>query len=208
TTNQAPEVTEIDVPNLEAVTLENPKKLRFKWSATDPNEDELTYSLYVCKDGWKDWVQLEEGLEKKEYEWDTTTTPAGIYRLKVVASDRKDNATEEALTGARISAPFAVAHAPPIVTVQFKGMEGEQAVFEATATDPLVRLTAASFAVNGKKWVNLFPTDGLFDSKTETFRFKTDALKPATHVVVVRVRDAAGDGGAGGWVVRGRAGGG
>ena len=36
TTNQAPEVTSIDVPDLDAVTLDNPKKLKIKWTATDP----------------------------------------------------------------------------------------------------------------------------------------------------------------------------
>ena len=60
-----------------------------------------------------------------------------------------------------------------------------------------MRLTSASFAVNGKKWVNVFPTDGLFDSKNETFRFKTEALKPGTYVLVLRVRDAAGNTGSG-----------
>src|SRR5262249_57610059 len=90
-----------------------------------------------------------------------------------------------------------VADGAPAVTVKVAGTEGDQVLVEATATDPLVRLTSASFAVNGKKWVNVFPTDGLFDSKAETFRFKTDALKPGTYVVVLRVRDAAGNTGSG-----------
>ena len=60
-----------------------------------------------------------------------------------------------------------------------------------------MELTAATFSLNGKKWINVFPTDGLFDSKMETFRFKTEALKPGTYVVVLRVRDAAGNIGAG-----------
>ncbi len=197
THNQAPEVTGIDVPDLDAVNLENPKKLRFKWTATDANEDELTYSLFVRKEGWKNWVRLEENLEKREYEWDTTTTPSGIYRLKIVASDRKDNAPKDALTGERISRPFAVAHTPPVVAVKFAGMDGDRAVLEANATDELVRLTAASFALNGQKWANVFPTDGLFDRKTATFRFTTAALKPGTYVVVLRVHDAAGNVGAG-----------
>jgi hypothetical protein len=197
TTNQAPEVTAIEVPDLDAGNLENPKRLKFKWTALDPNEDELTYSLYVRKDGWKNWVQLEDNLDKREYEWDTTTTPAGIYQIKVVASDRKDNPDEEALTGERISTPFAVAHVPPTVTIKVAGMDGDQAVIEATATDPLVRLTSASFSTNGKKWVNVFPIDGLFDSKTETFKFKTESLKPGSYVVVLRVKDAAGNVGSG-----------
>jgi hypothetical protein len=193
TTNQPPEVTKLEVPDLNAVNVDNPKKVKFKWSATDPNEDELTYSLYVKKDGWSNWVLLEEDFEKSEYEWDTTTTPSGLYRLRVVASDRKDNSEADALTGERVSLPFVVSHVPPVVNLKVTGIEGERATVEASATSPWVRLTEASFAVNGKKWVNVFPTDGLFDSKNESFQFKTDALKPGTYVLVLRVRDAAGN---------------
>ena len=73
-------------------------------------------------------MQLEDDLDKTEYEWDTTTTPSGIYQVKVVASDRKDNPAEEALTGERISVPFVVCHTPPAVTVKVAGMDGDQAV--------------------------------------------------------------------------------
>jgi hypothetical protein len=197
TTNHAPEVGKIETPDLDAGNLEEPKKLRFKWSATDPNEDELTYSLFVRKEGWKSWVLLEDNLAKTEYEWDTTTVPSGVYELKVVASDRKDNPDEDALSGERVTSPFVVSHQPPAVSVKVVGTDGDEAVIEATATDPLVRLTSASYAVNGKKWVNVFPTDGLFDSKSEAFRFKTEALKPGTYVLVLRVKDAAGNTGSG-----------
>jgi outer membrane protein assembly factor BamB len=197
TANQAPEVTKVEAPDLNAVNLDNPKHLKFKWSATDANEDELTYALYVRKDGWKSWVQLEDDLEKTEYEWDTTTTPSGIYQIKVVASDRKDNAEAEALTSERISAPFVVSHEPPTVAVKVTGIDGDRVRLEATGRSPLVRLTAASFAINGKKWINVFPEDGLFDSKEETFRFETESLKPGTYVLVLRVRDAAGNTGSG-----------
>jgi hypothetical protein len=193
TTNQAPEVTRVEVPDLNAVNLENPKKLKFKWAATDANEDDLTYLVYVRKEGWKNWVRLEDELDKTEYEWDTTTMPSGIYRLKVVATDRKDNPETDALTGQRTSLPFVVSHVPPTVTVKTAGVDGDRVLLEATASSPLVRLTAASFAVNGKKWTNVFPTDGLFDSKSETFQFKTESLQPGTYVLVLRVRDAAGN---------------
>jgi hypothetical protein len=197
TTNQAPEVTKVEVPDLNSVNLDNPKKLEFKWTSTDSNEDELTYALYVRKDGWSNWVLLEDDLEKSKYEWDTLATPSGVYRLKVVASDRRDNPDGEALTGERISAPFVVCHTSPEVTVQVVGIEGDRAVVEASASSPLLRLTAASFAVNGKKWTNVFPSDGLFDSKTETFRFTTEPLKPGTYVLVMRAKDAAGNQGSG-----------
>jgi hypothetical protein len=192
-TNQAPEVTKLEAPDLNAANLDNPKKLKFKWAAQDANEDELTYAVFVRKEGWKGWVQLEDDLDKTEYEWDTTTAPSGVYQLKVVASDRKDNPDEEALTGDRTSASFVVCHEPPAVAVKVSGVEGGQALVEATASSPLARLTAASFAVNGKKWVNVFPTDGLFDARAESFKFKTEGLKPGTYVLVLRVKDAAGN---------------
>ncbi len=185
------------MPNLDAVTLDNPKKLRLKWNATDPNEDEVTYSVYVRKDGWPSWALLEDDYEKKDYDWDTTTTPSGTYRVKVVASDRRDNADEDALTGERTSEPFVVSHLPPEVKLKVTAVDGGKAAVEATASDPHVRLTSASFAVNGKKWANVFPADGLFDSKEETFRFKTYELKPGTYVLVLKVKDAAGNTGSG-----------
>ncbi len=197
TTNHAPEVTKLEVPDLNAINLDNPKKLKFKWTALDANEDDLSYAVYVRKDGWKSWVQLEDDLDKTEYEWDTTTTPSGIYQVKIVASDRKDNPEGEALTGERISVPFVVCHEAPAVTVKTAGVEGDQVVIEAAAASPLARLTSASFAINGRKWINVFPADSLFDSKSETFKFKTEGLKPGTYVLVLRVRDAAGNTGSG-----------
>jgi hypothetical protein len=197
TVNQAPEVTKIEAPDLNAVNLETPKKLRFKWTAQDANEDELTYSLFVRKEGWKNWAAVEEDFDKTEYEWDSTAMPDGVYQLKVVASDRRDNPDGEALTGERVGVPFVVCHTPPTVTLKVVGLDGDRAVVEATAASALVRLTAASFTLNGKKPVNVFPDDGLFDDKTETFKFKTDALKPGTYVLVLRVRDAAGNTGSG-----------
>ena len=121
------------MPDLNAVNLDTPKKLKFKWSAVDANEDELTYRLYVRKDGWKGWVELEDDCDKTEYEWDTTTTPAGVYQLKVVASDRKDNPTADALTGERISSSFVVCHTPPTVKVKATPAAGG-ALIEATAS--------------------------------------------------------------------------
>ena len=63
----------------------------------------------------------------------------------------------------------------------------------AKAASTLVRLTGATYSVNGKKSKNVFPTDGLFDGKKKAFSFETAALKPGTHVIVMKVTDAAGN---------------
>jgi hypothetical protein len=193
TLNQAPEITSLQVPNIDAVEAKEPKRLKFKWSVTDPNEDELVFDLYVRKDGWTEWVKIEDDWSKTEYEWDSTTVPSGSYQFKVVASDRPDNNDETALTGERIGGPFVVAHEPPATAVKVVGIDKGRATFEATAASGMVRLTAASYALNSGKWVNVVPTDGLFDAKAESFRFQSESLQPGTYVLVFRVRDAAGN---------------
>lgn len=193
TLNQAPEITSLDVPNLDAANAKEPKRVRLKWSATDANEDELAFDVYVRKEGWKEWVRIEEAWNKNEYEWDTTTLPSGSYQVKIVASDRPDNNEESALTGERVAGPIVVAHEAPTVTVKFAGLDKNRAKIEAAAVSELVRLSSASFALDGGKWTNIYPTDGLFDAKNESFRFLTEALSPGIHVVVLKVRDAAGN---------------
>jgi hypothetical protein len=191
TANQAPEVTSLETPDLDAAPLKEPKKLKIKWTATDANEDELNFDIWVRKDGWTDWVRIEEAWAKTEYEWDTTATPSGIYRVKIVASDRPDNPEGEALTGSRVSAPVLVAHEPPQVTLKLVSIENGKATLEASATAPLARLASAAYAVDGKSWINAFPIGGLFDGKEKTFRFQTDTLAPGSHVIVFRVNDTA-----------------
>src|SRR5262249_30760719 len=136
---------------------------------------------------------VEDGLTKTEFEWDTATMPSGVYRIKIMASDRPENNEEDALLGERISNPVAVCHEPPAVTLKLSGIEKGRATFEARAECSLVPLAGAAFAIDGGKWQPIFPTDGLFDSKTESFKFPSDLLQPGTHVLVLKVRDAAGN---------------
>ena len=188
--NQAPEITSIDSPDLDAVPLKDPKKIKLKWMASDPNEDELTFDLFIRKDGWNDWTRIEEAFGKNEYEWDTTTVPSGIYRFKVIANDRADNPDESTLTGLRESAPILVAHEQPQTSLKLISVEDGKATLEASASSPHARLISAAYAVNGKRWENLFPTDGLFDGKQKTFRFQV-LVQVGTNVVVIRVKDVA-----------------
>ncbi len=201
TINQTPEITTLEVPDLQTKDLADAKKLKIRWTASDPNDDELAFNIYCKKEGWKDWVLLEENHDKSTYDWDTTGMPSGLYQIKVVASDRKDNSDEDALTAERVSATVPVTNLPPSVTIKLVGFENGAAVLEASASDAFVRLTEAKFAVDGKRWTNIFPAAGIFDSKTATFRFKTDALRPGTHVVVLRVSNAAGNVGSGDLVI-------
>ena len=184
TTNQAPEVTKVEAPDLNAVNLDNPEEAQVQVVGRGRQRGRADLSRSTsARTAGRTGSSWRTTCDKTEYEWDTTTTPSGVYQFKVVASDRKDNSDAR---GADRRADQQFVRGLPRAAGRDgegdAGIEGDQVVIEATAASPLVRLTAASFAVNGKKWINVFPTDGLFDSKAKTFRFKTEGLKPGTYV--------------------------
>ena len=86
------------------------------WSADDPNDDELVYSIYYHGENDKDWKLLKDKIEQKFYSWDTTSMPDGAYYLKVVASDEPSNPPGDALTAERESERFIVDNTPPQIT--------------------------------------------------------------------------------------------
>jgi hypothetical protein len=195
TSNLPPEISKIDVPDLsEGDGAARQTKLTLRWDVTDPNGDELSYTLHIRKDGWPDWVKLGDApLSEKTFAWDTTAVPAGIYRLRVTASDRPSNDPEEALSRDRISETFIVDHQAPSVTVTPKA----SGAVSVQLTDALTRLVKAAYALDGGEWVSVFPDDGLFDMPKETISISLPDLKPGTHVITVRATDAAGNVGAG-----------
>jgi hypothetical protein len=194
TANLPPEITKIDVPDVggaDGATRQT--RLNLRWTVTDPNGDDLDYALHIRKDGWPDWVRLgDERLTSTSYDWDTTAVPAGLYRLRITASDRPSNNPDDALSRDRVSDTFIVDHDAPTVSIATKS---HGAVI--TLKDHLTRLVKAAYALDGADWVSIFPDDGLFDSPSETITVSLPDLKPGSHILVIRATDAAGNIGTG-----------
>jgi hypothetical protein len=194
TANLAPEITRLDIPDLSAADgAAKQTRLNIRWEATDPNEDDLVYTVRVCKDGWPEWIRLDnEPLTEKTFAWDTTAFPSGSYRLKLTASDRPSNSASDALFRERESMSFLVDHDPPQVTVTPKGSGAS-----ITLKDGLTRLVKAEYALDGGPWNAIFPDDDLFDSVEEKISLRIPDLSRGTHLVMVRATDAAGNVGTG-----------
>ncbi len=176
TRNLPPEIARISVPDLTSADGAVRKtKLDLKWDASDPNDDDLTYSLAIHKEGWPDWVELGGAapLTDKNFSWDTTAVPGGVYRLRVAASDRPSNPPQEARTSTLSSEPFVVDHQAPTVALEF-----EEPTMRVQLRDDQTRLVKAEYALDSGEWVPVFPEDGLFDSRRETLAIRLPALKP------------------------------
>lgn len=198
--NLPPEINKIEVPDLatgDGATRQT--RLTLKWDVTDPNGDDLNYRLHVRKEGWPEWVPLGTNpLTETNYAWDTTAVPAGLYRIKLGASDRPSNNPDDALGRERTSESFIVDHEVPGVKITLKD-GGSAAVVVALVAlkDNLTRLVKAAYALDSGEWVPVFPDDGLYDTPSETITIRLPDLKPGPHVLMVRATDAAGNVGTG-----------
>ena len=59
----------VSVPDVtEGDGAARPGRLNLRWDASDPNGDDLSYTLHLRKDGWPDWIKLgEEPLTEKTF---------------------------------------------------------------------------------------------------------------------------------------------
>jgi hypothetical protein len=192
--NLPPEINRLDVPDVSASDgTAKQARLNVRWDVSDPNDDELQYTVQVRKDGWPGWISLTEiPITEKTYAWDTTAFPSGYYRVRLTASDRPSNSPDDSVTRDRESTSFVVDHEAPQVSITPR--EKKAAVVLA---DGLTRLTKADFALDGGPWTPLFPDDGLFDSSREQVTLALPDLKPGVHLLMIRATDAAGNVGSG-----------
>jgi hypothetical protein len=74
------------------------------WSGSDPDGDNVTYSIYWKTEAATDWDLLLKDATDTLYDWNVTTFTDGTYMLRIVARDTSsDHLTSEFLLG-----PFSI----------------------------------------------------------------------------------------------------
>ncbi len=127
--------------------------------------------------------------------WDTKSVKDGIYRLRVVASDRPSNATD-ALSAESISEPVIVCNSKPVLIVPSR--DGVQVESDGTVQvsgfvlQKLVPVTAVQVRIDGGEWLAAEAVDGVFDSPLEAFRFRSERLSAGEHEITIRAFNSAG----------------
>jgi hypothetical protein len=194
TSNLAPEITRLEVPDLSSADgAARQTRLNLRWDSSDPNDDDLAFTLKVRKEGWPHWIELtEEPITEKTFAWDTSSFPSGSYRIKLIASDRPSNSPDDTLNRERESVTFIVDHDAPHV-----GVTPRERGAVIVLKDELTRLVKADYALDGGPWTPVFPDDRLFDTTRETIHLSLPDLKPGSHLIMVRATDSAGNIGSG-----------
>ncbi len=169
------------------------------WAADDPNEDELTYSVYYRAENETAWKLLRDHLSQKFYSWDTTSMPDGAYYVKVVASDEKSNAAGDALTAERESDRFMVDNTAPVISAISADVapNARDATIKFTAKDAASAIVLAQYSLDAGDWTLILPSGGLSDSLEESYSLLLHDLPPGEHTVAVRAYDQYDNLGAG-----------
>jgi hypothetical protein len=165
----------------------------FSWRAEDANGDVLSYDVHFRALSEGRFRLLRRGLSEPVLAWDTSTVPNGRYVVKVVASDAPSNPGGLALEGSLEGVPFDVDNAPPTLSAQL--VERSPARIRARAKDDASPIRKAEYSVNGGRWEEIYPGDGINDGREETYEFAPAGLTgTGPHVVVVRATDLLGNG--------------
>jgi hypothetical protein len=165
------------------------------WEARDENDDVLSFSLRLKRDGETAWRLLADAWVESLYAFDTTVFPDGTYVLKLEASDAPSNPAGSELRAERVSLPLVIDNSLPVVkgftAVRDKAKGGLAISFQAE--DAFSAIAEVEIMVRPQGWRVVVPADGICDSKQETFSFILPLPPVADDMVVVRVKDAHGN---------------
>ena len=172
-----------------------------RWTASDPNGDQLLYSLSFRPvegpqaegKGEEGWLTVAEDLKDEYYSFDATVLPDGVYRFRLVATDRPSNEQESAQTADRVSDPVVVDHTPPVL----EGTEKSGGRLRVRVKDAASPIREAVYSVDATEWKPVEAADGLLDGRAETLWIPLESNLPSGErkepggLLLLRVTDAA-----------------
>jgi sugar lactone lactonase YvrE len=159
------------------------------WEAEDDNEDDLSYCIFIRKEGETVWRALKEGWSDSLFAFDTVSFPDGIYFIKVEASDIGSNPPGTELKVEKISQPLTIDNSLPAITNFTAVKEGTKIDVAFQAADSFSALEKAEYLIRPGEWRVVFPVDGICDSKQESFKFTVPLPAKADNLITVRVID-------------------
>jgi len=171
----------------------DPEGRAAQWGASDPNGDDLIYSVYYRGAEETQWKVMETDLTDSFFSWDATSLADGTYLLRIVAEDSPSNPVGASLSAERLSDPFDVDNNPPLISPIQGAVSGSSLKLEFEATDSFSDMGEVFYSVNAREWDLLPPVDGFTDSPQEAYRVEVKNLAAGEVTVVVKASDAAGN---------------
>jgi hypothetical protein len=161
----------------------------FIWRADDENGDQLSYDVLYRREGEASWKTLRRELAEPILVWDTSTVPNGTYFVRIVASDAPSNAASVALVGEQDSTAFEIDNTAPQISSAQVRVEGGRTRVAFKVADDHSPIQRVEYSQDGQRWRGVFPTDGIADSRTETYELVLEGTV-GPRGLTVRATDA------------------
>ena len=165
---------------------------QIQWEAGDPNDDSLVFDLEYRQEDETRWKMFAEDVDGKNFSFDSRGIPDGAYRIRVTASDRRDNPGNER-SDVRESEMFVVDNTAPHFAEAKQHRNGKKIVVAGRLEDASSDVVRIESSVNGGEWMNVTPDDGIFDSRTEEFKIELDIDPAQENAIVLRGTDLPGN---------------
>ncbi|MGA1872603.1 MAG: hypothetical protein ACMUHY_02935 [Thermoplasmatota archaeon] len=91
----------VEITNAPDPNIEHEDSISFSWTASDPENNDLTFTAYYHLVGDSGWTMVPGAFKMTttSFTWDISTLPAGDYELKIVAlEDTRDSFEAEVIT--------------------------------------------------------------------------------------------------------------
>lgn len=157
------------------------------WRAEDANGDTLRYEVLYRPENATTFKRLRDGLDDPVFTWDTATVPSGRYVFRVIARDQASNPEGRGLSFEKDTEGFDVDNEPPTISAAIGA-----GLVRVVVTDAMSPVRKAEWAPEAGAWKDLASSDGIADSREETFEFRLDAVAPPP-ALVIRATDAFGN---------------
>jgi hypothetical protein len=166
--------------------------LNLAWKVDNPDRDPLRYRVAYREEGqpsWRNMFNEDTILTEAKYTWDTDSIPDGYYVVRVEASDEPSNPDDLMLRSSATSEPILVDNHPPRIE-ELKVRKGRMLGQVVDQLGPVARI---QMSIDAGPWRDVFPSDSLLDSPSESFEVPLGDLSPDLHIIAVRAFDAAGN---------------
>ena len=173
---------------------ETPGQMTVAWEATDANDDELRYGLFVRAVGSGTWMKIAEDLTETTHVWSSKNTADGSYEVKVVASDALANPPGVGREVSKISDGVLVDNTPPVIGDVKTDIENGVPTVKMRVVDRAGTVASVETTVDRvDHWQKRLPDDKMADSPEERYTVPLSGLASGSHSLMVRATDARGN---------------
>lgn len=165
--------------------------LKINWKIQDPDKDKLQFNIYYQQLNATEWKPVVENIiNTNTYTWKPDNIPDGNYLLKITATDRLSNPLNISLQSESVNLPFIIDNTfPEINKVTITFIDNNHCQISGTVDDAISQISSIKYSINSGPWNSLFPTDEIFDYKTEDFAFTIAIQKEVPQTVTIIATD-------------------